>query len=77
VRATIERFPKGWARTDWEIRNLVASGDLVFCERVDRTDVGGRHVDLPLVGVFEIENGRIRAWRDYFDLATYTRAVSG
>ena len=76
VRATIERFLEGWTRTDWEIRNLVASGDLVFCERVDRTDIGDKHVDLPLVGVFEIENGRIRAWRDYFDLATYTRAMS-
>jgi limonene-1,2-epoxide hydrolase len=43
---------------------------------VDRTDAGGKHIDLPLVGVFEIQDGKIRAWRDYFDLATYTRAMS-
>ena len=77
VRATIERFLKGWTRTDWEIRNLVASGDLVFCERIDRTEVGGRHVDLPLVGLFDIVNGSVRAWRDDFDLAPCTRAGSG
>ena len=26
-------------------------------------------------GVFELSNGRIKVWRDYFDLATYTRAI--
>ena len=42
----------------------------------DRTDVGGRHVDLPCCGVFEMAGGKIKVWRDYFDLATYTRAIS-
>jgi limonene-1,2-epoxide hydrolase len=76
VRRTIESFLKGWDRTEWEIRNIAANGNVVFAERVDRTDAGERHVDLPLVGVFEVEGGKIRAWRDYFDLATYTRAMS-
>lgn len=77
VRQTIERFLKGWDRTTWDMRNLAASGNVVFAERVDRTDAGGRHVDLPVVGVFEIQDGKIVAWRDYFDLATYTRAMGG
>lgn len=76
VRATIERFLKGWDATAWEILNIASAGDVVFAERVDRTDTGGRHVDLPLVGVFELADGKIQAWRDYFDLATYTRATS-
>ncbi len=76
VRKTIEAFLKGWQKTRWEIVNIAAAGHVVFAERVDRTDTGGRHVDLPLVGVFEIRDGKIAAWRDYFDLATYTRAVS-
>lgn len=77
VRKTIERFLKGWQETDWEILNIAQAGNVVFAERVDRTEAGGKHVDLPLVGVFEIDNGKIRAWRDYFDLATYTRALAG
>jgi len=76
VRKTIERFLGGWERTTWEILNIAAAGNVVLVERVDRTDAGGKHIDLPLVGVFEIEDGKIRAWRDYFDLATYTRAMS-
>lgn len=75
VRAVIARFLGGWQRTDWEVLNLAAAGNIVFAERVDRTDAGGRHVDLPVVGVFEVDGERIAAWRDYFDLATYTRAM--
>jgi hypothetical protein len=30
-----------------------------------------------LDAVFQMENGKIKAWRDYFDMATYTRAVAG
>jgi limonene-1,2-epoxide hydrolase len=76
VRATIERFLKGWQKTDWEIVNIAANGPIVFAERVDRTAAGGKHIDLPLVGVFEVQGEKIRAWRDYFDLGTYTRAMS-
>jgi limonene-1,2-epoxide hydrolase len=76
VRATIEGFLKGWQKTEWEVCNIASAGDVVFAERIDRTDAGGRHVDLPCVGVFELEGGKIRAWRDYFDLDTYRRAMT-
>ena len=62
-------------KTDWEILSILAEGDLVIAERVDRTVVGGRNVDLPCVGVFEMENGKIKVWRDYFDMATFTQGV--
>ena len=45
-------------------------------ERVDRTEVGDRSVELPCTGVFEMEDGKIKVWRDYFDLKTYTSALS-
>lgn len=76
VRATIDSFLKQWQKTDWELLHIAANGDTVFAERVDRTDSGGKHVDLPVVGVFELEGGKISVWRDYFDLATYTRSMS-
>lgn len=75
LRAFIGGFIRSWTRTDWELLNIVARDDLVVAERVDRTDLGGRHVDLPCCGVFEMEDGKIKVWRDYFDLATYMRAA--
>ena len=58
---------------DWEMLHLAAAGDLVFTERVDRFVMGGKTIELPVAGVFELEGGLIRAWRDYFDMATWQR----
>lgn len=47
-------------------------GDLVMNERVDRFTAGDKRVNLPVMGVFELREGRIAAWRDYFDAAALT-----
>lgn len=47
------------------------NGNVVMNERVDSFGLNGRVLDLPVMGVFELENGRIKAWRDYFDLNTF------
>jgi limonene-1,2-epoxide hydrolase len=72
----IKAFLASWEKTDWEITNLLADGDLVMVERVDRTTADGRKVELPCLGVFEMENGKIKVWRDYFDMATFTNAMT-
>ena len=78
-REAIEQFIRGfaasWTQTDWEIRTLAEVGEVVIAERVDRTRMGEKSIDLPCTGVFEIHDGKIACWRDYFDLATYTRAM--
>ena len=76
LRQFITGFLASWESTDWEVLNLVAEGDLVIAERMDRTVANGKHVNLPCCGVFEMRDGKIAVWRDYFDMATYTRAVS-
>jgi limonene-1,2-epoxide hydrolase len=80
-RANVEQFIRGfastWTETVWELRNLAAVGDIVYTERLDRTRTSRGNVDLPCFGVFEMENGKIREWRDYFDLATFTNAMKG
>lgn len=56
----------------FETTHQVAQGDLVMNERVDTANLGDRTVDIPVMGVFEMRGGKIAAWRDYFDLATFT-----
>lgn len=75
VQKFIAGFIANWASTDWEILHLVAQGDVVFCERVDRTTFASGGVDLPCLGVFEMSDGKIKEWRDYFDLNTFMRAA--
>jgi len=54
-----------------DIRQLAAGQGVVFVERVERLSLsGGRRMELPIVGVFELDPaGQIRAWRDYWDPA--------
>lgn len=79
-RDNIEQFISGfisqWESTDWEVINLLADGDSVMVERLDKTVVAGSPVNLPCFGYFELSDGKIKLWRDYFDLATYTTALT-
>lgn len=59
----------GFSGVAVEFRNVAAAGDVVFTERVDwmvRPD-GSRVGPLPVVGVTEFRDGKISAWREYFD----------
>jgi len=53
--------------------NAAASGNVVFTERIDRFDMSGKKFDLPVNGVFELRGGKIAAFRDYFDLASFEK----
>lgn len=62
---------------DWQILAIAENGDKVLTERVDNFDMaGGKKISLPVMGTFEIENGKISAWRDYFDLPTFTSQMA-
>lgn len=78
LRPFITGFIAGWASTTWEVLHLAASGDLVVAERIDRTTThDGKAINLPCCGVFEMEGGKIKVWRDYFDMNTYMTAMVG
>ncbi len=52
---------------------MVAEGPIVMTERVDHFKTeGGTKISLPMMGVIEIHDGLITAWRDYFDLSQFT-----
>ena len=76
LRAFIKAFLADWTQTSWDITTIMAEGDRVMVERLDRTALGEVKVDLPCCGVFVMEDGKIKEWRDYFDLATYTNALT-
>ena len=79
-RAKVERFIAGfikdWTATEWQIISLTCQDDRVAVERMDCTRLGDKGVDLPCFGLFEMSEGKIKVWRDYFDLATYTSAAA-
>jgi len=59
----------------FDIRMQVADGPKVMNERVDTLVMAERTVALPVCGVFELTpDGKIQAWRDYFDAAQFAGA---
>lgn len=76
LQAFISGFIGPWTKTEWDIISLIASGDQVAVERLDKTTAGDKQVDLPCFGMFEMEDGKIKVWRDYFDMNTYIKGMS-
>ena len=68
IRATIAGFTQGVDRVEFDVRNIAADGNVVLTERVDVFVFGERTVALPVMGTFEVVDGKLAHWRDYFDL---------
>ena len=61
----------------FEVLRQVASDKLVMNERIDRFVMNGKQVALPVSGIFEVVDGKITFWRDYFDKGTFMKALKG
>jgi limonene-1,2-epoxide hydrolase len=77
IEATLRQFVGPGGEADFEIRNLAVVGNVVLTERIDRLTMAGKPVVLPVMGAFDLRDGKIAAWRDYFDMATWRRQMGG
>ncbi len=68
TRTMLESFVSGTDEIEWVIHHQVATGDTVMNERTDRFRTGETVIEIPVAGVWEVADGRITLWRDYFDL---------
>ncbi|MEV6896179.1 limonene-1,2-epoxide hydrolase family protein [Amycolatopsis sp. NPDC051372] len=67
----LTRFGTGFeART----HHIAADGNVVLTERTDVLRRGSFAAEFWVCGTFEVENGRIVLWRDYFDWTTVLAA---
>ena len=76
VRDTLEALLAVCTDSEWVVNRQLAAGTTVMNERIDRFEMNGRWVDLPVAGVFEVQEGKIVLWRDYFDLPTIVNAMT-
>lgn len=60
-----------------DILHLAVRDNVVLTERIDTFTLGGIVGPLPVMGTFEIRDGKISAWRDYFDMGQITKMLSG
>ena len=62
----------GIERIDFRVVNIAANGPIVMTERVDVFTLPGKSFELPVMGTFDVNDGKITAWRDYFDMNQFT-----
>jgi limonene-1,2-epoxide hydrolase len=72
IASLIRPGPPGIESIDFRLVNIAADGPVVMTERVDVFTMAGKSFELPVMGTFEISDGKISAWRDYFDLNQFT-----
>ena len=76
IRGVINTFLPMARSLHFKVLHSAGNGNVVFNERVDIFDLGnGKTISLPVAGVFEITGSKISAWRDYFDMAMYTKQM--
>ena len=64
--------PPGVEGLDLRIVNIAVDGPVVLTERVDVFKLPDKSFEIPVMGAFEVTDGKISAWRDYFDLSQVT-----
>lgn len=77
IKEFIAGFLGAFDGIDFNVHRQISDGTLVMNERTDvmrRKD--GQTFPLPVMGVFEVRDDRIAAWRDYFDMEAITSAFS-
>ncbi|MFQ5634581.1 MAG: nuclear transport factor 2 family protein [Gammaproteobacteria bacterium] len=67
VRDSLQRFFGHWRRVEFFVERLSVIGPIVVNERREEYDgiEGQQDWRFHVAGLFVIENGRIRQWRDY------------
>lgn len=73
IRGFLDAFFPMATKLQFDTSLLTTKGSLVYTERVDQFWLkSGPHIRLPILGVFEFDKaGKIKAWRDYFDLKAW------
>jgi limonene-1,2-epoxide hydrolase len=78
ARAFLEAFKRRAKNPHWRIFDYAERGDSLFVEGLDEFETAeGVRVRIPYLGVYEFRDGRICAWRDYFDRGFADRASMG
>jgi limonene-1,2-epoxide hydrolase len=72
IVAAFAEFMDMGGEVEVDIIHLVSDGAIVMTERVDYFRRPDATISLPLMGIIEVRDGSIAAWRDYFDLGHLT-----
>ena len=73
--AVIDMFVGLCEELEFEVHHLASDGSTVLTERTDTFTIKGKTTPLPVMGAFHVSEGKITAWRDYFDMAQVSAMI--
>ncbi|WP_165793782.1 nuclear transport factor 2 family protein [Hyphococcus luteus] len=78
VGAFLRQLRDSMTENNMRVVRSEESGDDLLVEGVeDFIDADGHHIQIPYMGAYRFENGKISRWRDYFDPTIAERIRSG
>jgi limonene-1,2-epoxide hydrolase len=72
VLRTLRSFQRFISSFEVRMKNIAEKDGVVLTERVDVLSGPFVYLDIWVCGTFEVEDGKIKLWRDYFDIAECT-----
>lgn len=76
VGKALEMLAKPGYGFDVTIHNIAADGDTVLTERTDVLIWRRLRVEFWVCGTFELRDGKVAVWRDYFDNVNFFKGVA-
>jgi limonene-1,2-epoxide hydrolase len=76
IQATLSGFMAMGGSVTVDMVHVLADDRVVMTERIDHFMLDDRTISLPVMGIFGIQDRRIIAWRDYFDLNQFAAALA-
>ena len=67
IDSFIRPGPPSIVSIEFRVINIAANGPVVMTERFDVFKTPDKSFGLQVMGTFEVRDGKIQAWRDYFD----------
>jgi len=71
----MQHMGEGLEEIELKIQHLGVIDGVVFMERIDDFTYNGHEGEVPVVGVVEIEDGKVQEWREYYDRAELLEAM--
>ena len=78
IRKALSNFGFTPEKVEFVIHNTAenAAANVVMNERTDRFKTDKGWIGIRVMGVFEMKNGKVQEWRDYFDLAEFQKQLT-
>lgn len=76
VVRTLQAFTRFVTKFEVKMVNIAANGPIVLTERIDILSGPFVYLDIWVCGTFEVRDGKIVLWRDYFDAASVAAKIA-